>query len=69
MWVGFNHNITEDSSAKRKISYLTPINLSPSDKSVMYETMRQTQQIGIECQQNDMQMTYDLAMAKVAFAI
>lgn len=69
MWVGFNHKIIEDNIIKQKISYLTPINLSPTDKSVVHETMRQTQQIGIECQQNYMQVTYDLAIAKIAFAI
>lgn len=69
MWVGFNHKITEDTSIKQKISYLTSINLSPTDRSVVYETTRQAQQIGLECEQNYMQVTYDLAIAKVAFEI
>lgn len=67
MWFGFNHKITFDNSAKQKNYYLTSINLSKTDKSVVYETMRETQQIGIEFEQNYIQVT--LAIAKVAFGI
>lgn len=67
MWVGFNHNIIQDNSAKQKISYLTPINASPTNPSVVYETMRRSQQIARECQQTYMQVTYDLAITKIAY--
>ncbi|CAH2096461.1 unnamed protein product [Euphydryas editha] len=69
MWVGFNSKIIEDNSMKQKISYLTPINASPTDISVVYETMRQSQQIAQECQQPSIQVTYDLAIAKIAMQI
>lgn len=45
MWIGFNSKIIEDNSMKQRISYLTPINASPTNISVVYETMRQSQQI------------------------
>lgn len=67
MWVGFNHKVTENNTPKQKISYLTPINESPTKFSVVYETLRQSQQIARECKQNYMQVTYDLAIAKIAF--
>lgn len=69
MWVGFNYKITNDSSVKQKISYLTPINESPTNPAVVYETMRQSQKIARECQQNCMQITYDLAISKLAYQI
>ncbi|KYQ52434.1 hypothetical protein ALC60_08448 [Trachymyrmex zeteki] len=69
MWVGFNHKIIQDNSAKQKISYLTPINASPTNPSVVYETMRRSQQIARECQQTYMQVTYDLAITKIAYQI
>lgn len=69
MWVGFCHKISNDNSVKQKISYLTPINASPTNPSVVYETMRQSQLIAKECQQTYMQVTYDLQITKVAYQI
>lgn len=69
MWVGFNSKIIEDNSVKQKISYLTPIKASPTNISVLYETMRQSQQIVEKCKQPLMQVTYDLAIAKIALQI
>lgn len=69
MWVGFNSKIVIDNSIKQKVSYLTPINRSPTDISVVFETMRQSQKIAEELQQEYIQLTYDLAIAKVAYQI
>ncbi|XP_032457827.1 uncharacterized protein LOC116417096 isoform X1 [Nasonia vitripennis] len=69
MWVGFNSKIVVDESMKQKVSYLTPINASPTNISVVYETMRQSQRIAEELQQQYIEVTYDLAIAKVAYQI
>lgn len=68
-WVGYNSMIYQDNSVKQKISYLTTINASPTNISVVLETMRQAQQIAEECQEEFMEVTYDLAIAKVALQI
>lgn len=69
MWVGFNSLIYDDTSAKQKISYLTTINSSPTNKSVVIETMKQSQQVARECDEEYMQVSYDLAIAKIALQI
>ncbi|CAH1645610.1 unnamed protein product [Spodoptera littoralis] len=61
--------IYEDNSVKQKISYLTTINASPTNTSVILETMRQAQQIADECSEDYMEVTYDLAIAKVALQL
>lgn len=69
MWVGFNSLISDNDDPKQIISYLTPINSSPTNKSVVLETMKQSQQICQDLQQSSIQVTYDLAIAKVALQI
>uniref|UniRef100_A0A6P7FRI3 Uncharacterized protein LOC114331907 n=1 Tax=Diabrotica virgifera virgifera TaxID=50390 RepID=A0A6P7FRI3_DIAVI len=69
LWVGFNSKIISDDSTQQRVSYLTPINLSPTNQSVVYLTLRQAQQIASECKQNYMQVSYDLAIAKMALQI
>ena len=62
-WTGFNCRIIEDNSPKQKVSYLTPINLSPTNVSVVAYTMEQAQNVGKECGQTYVQVIYDLAIA------
>lgn len=69
MWVGFNSLIFLDESIKQKISYLTTINLSPTNTAVVQETMIQSQKIAEECQELYIQVTYDLAITKIALQI
>lgn len=69
MWVGFNSRIDKHDSPQQLISYLTPINASPTSTSIVLETMKQSQQIAEEVQQSSIQVTYDLAIAKVALQI
>lgn len=45
------------------------INTLPTYKSVLYATLRQTQKIAEECQQNYLHVTYNLAIAKVTLQI
>ncbi|GBP23658.1 hypothetical protein EVAR_80275_1 [Eumeta japonica] len=68
-WVGYNSMIYQDNSFKQKISYLTTINASPTNTSVILETMRQAQQMAEECSEDYMEVTYDLAIAKVALQL
>ncbi|CAH2015292.1 unnamed protein product [Acanthoscelides obtectus] len=68
-WTGFNCRILEDNSLKQKVSYLTPINLSPTNVSVVAYTMEQAQSVGKECGQAYVQVSYDLAIAKIALKI
>lgn len=68
-WVGYNSKIHKDTSAKQRISYLTTINESPTNISVILKTMRQAQQLSEECDEDYMEVTYDLAIAKVAIQL
>lgn len=68
-WTGFNSRIIEDNIPKQRVSYLSPINLSPTNASVVAHTMEQAQNVGIECGQTYVQVTYDLAIAKIAYKI
>jgi len=69
MWTGYNSLTTTNHGSKQKIFYLTPINMSPTNTTVIYETMVKAQKIANECNQNFMSVTYDLAIAKVALQI
>lgn len=69
MWVGFNSRIDDSNSPKQIISYLTPINSSPTNTSVVLETMKRSFEIAEELKQPYIQVTYDLAIAKVALQI
>lgn len=70
MWVGYNCLISNNgNNPKQVVSYLTPINLSPTNTSVVLETMEQSLKICGELKQSCIQVTYDLAIAKVALQI
>ncbi|GFS69364.1 uncharacterized protein TNCV_4011731 [Trichonephila clavipes] len=69
MWVGFNSSLICNDSLKQIVSYLTPINDSPNNKSVVLETMKQSKKIFEKVKQLSIQVTYDLAIAKVALQI
>ncbi|GFT06708.1 uncharacterized protein TNCV_1852351 [Trichonephila clavipes] len=67
MGTGFNSKIIKDTIPKQKVSYLTPINFSPTNVAVVTHTMEQAQVVGKECNQTYVQVTYDLAIAKIAY--
>lgn len=70
MWVGFHHNLNKDvNNKKEKICYLTPINESPTSVSVVVETMKQSQKIASEIELPYINVTYDLAIAKIAIQV
>ncbi|XP_071577048.1 uncharacterized protein [Temnothorax nylanderi] len=69
MWVYFNAKIIQDESRIQKIAYLTQINESPTDINVVKETMRRSLTLANECGKMYMQVTYDLAIAKIAYKI
>ncbi|GFW80337.1 hypothetical protein TNCV_2944701 [Trichonephila clavipes] len=69
MWVGFNSRIYNNDRPQQLISYLTPINTSPTSTSIVLETMEQSKKIAEDLHQRCIQVTYDLAIAKVAFQI
>ncbi|GFU95766.1 uncharacterized protein TNCV_4889551 [Trichonephila clavipes] len=69
IWTGFNSKIIKDTSPKQKVSYLTPINFSPTNVAVVKHTMEPALVVGKECNQTYVQVTYDLTIAKVAYKI
>ncbi|KYN03439.1 hypothetical protein ALC62_05715 [Cyphomyrmex costatus] len=69
MWVGFNSLLYDDIFPKQIICYLTTINASPTNNDVVYETMLQSKKVARECGQDYIEVTYDLAIAKIALQI
>lgn len=69
MWVGYNSLIYDDNTCMQKVSYLTTINASPTSTWVVIETLKQSQKVAEECDETCMQITYDLAIAKVALQL
>lgn len=69
MWVGFNAKLIDDSSKKQIVSYLPTTNASPTDVAVVVETMKRAIKIADECNQRYIQVTYDLAIAKIALQV
>lgn len=69
MWVGYNSLVHDDTSPQQIVRYLTTINSSPTNKAVVLETMQQSKKVAAECGEDYMQVTYDLAIAKIALQI
>lgn len=58
-----------DTSWKQKIAHSATINSSPTNTSVVLETMRHVQQVAMEYNETYMEIIYDLSIAKVALQI
>lgn len=69
MWVGFHSKILIDDSRVQQVSYLTPINESPTNNSTVLKTLELSQDIANECQAPYVQITYDLAIARTSYCI
>lgn len=69
MWVGFNSKFVVDNLPPQIIGYLPQINMSPTSTSVVKETLNLSQRISKECKQKYAHVTYDLAIAKIAWQI
>ena len=67
--MGFHSQLLVDRSLMQRVSYMTTINASPTNKYVLIETMKQALQVANACGQEFMQVTYDLAIAKAALQI
>lgn len=69
MWLGYNCKTILDSSTIQKVDYLPPINASPTSYSVVHETLCLAKDISQKCNQEEIIVTYDLAIAKMAMQI
>lgn len=69
MWVGYNAKRIKDPLPIQKIAYMTQIDQSPTSLSVVAETLRICQKVARECKQSVISVTYDLAIAKMAYTI
>lgn len=69
MWVGYHSKILIDESPLQKVSYLTPINYSPTNNATVLKTLELSQAIANECQAPFIQITYDLAIARASYCI
>ena len=71
MWTGWNSkNISSASAgARQQVWYLQQINQSPTSNTVVIETLRRALKIAAECNLRTIPVTFDLAIAKVAYQI
>ena len=69
MWVGWNAQHRIDKKATEKIWYLPVINQPPTSTAVVKETMKRTQQLGVDCGKREITLTYDLAIAELVMEI
>lgn len=68
-YVGYHAKIRIDNSQIQKIDYLMQINNSPTDPAVVRETMLRSVELAEECGVDYVQVTYDLAIAKLALKL
>lgn len=69
MWLGFNFMVFTDRSEMQKVEYLPPINSSPTSYAVVNETLKMATEIAEKYQQEQIIVTYDLTIAKMAMQI
>ncbi len=69
MWVGWNSRLTSDRLPKQKVFYMENICLPPTRNDVVLDTMKKSQQVAVEINQDYVIVHYDLAIAKNARAI
>ena len=69
MWTGWNALITEDPLPKQKILYMENISLPPTMLDIVVETMKISQRVAAECDEEYMAVHYDLAIVKPALQI
>ena len=69
MWVGWNALLHPQYQHIQKIWYMRQLNQSPTSNSVVVETMKKAQRVAEEAHKDNIAVTYDLAIAKVAMQI
>lgn len=68
-WFEWHTDKYIDPNPVQKIGYLPPINHSPTSDAAVKETLEMALKIAQECQQKNIMVTYDLAIAIKAFQI
>ena len=66
---GWNSLRDNKSAYQQKVWYLPQITESPTSNSAVLETMRRSLEIAKECKRDTIDVTYDLAIAKIVFQI
>ena len=71
LWTGWNSEgiSVGTSGTQQKVFYLKQINQFPTSTTVVAETLRRSLRILSECKLNSIAVTFDLAIAKVAYQI
>ncbi|CAH2109149.1 unnamed protein product [Euphydryas editha] len=69
MWLAFNCKFSSDDSKIQTIEYLPSINASPTSDTVVHKTLEIASEIAKDCKQDNIIVTYDLAIAKIAMQI
>lgn len=69
MWLGYNCKISIDESKIQTVEYLSPINESPTSLAIVNETLNIAKEVAKTCNQQQIIVTYDLAIAKLAMQI
>ena len=69
LWAGWNTPISLPADYTHNIWYLSQINQSPTNHSVVAETLRRSLDITAEAGKTNISVTYDLAIAKIAMQI
>lgn len=68
-WFEFNSERVVDQNPIHKIAYLPNINMSPTSDAVVKKTLEIAKSIAVECRQQHIITTYDLAIACKAYRI
>lgn len=68
-WNAWNAQYVTDMNPQQIISYLPQLNSSPTNDRTIHKTLEIAEDIRVECGQNHLFLTYDLAMAKPAYKI
>ena len=66
---GWNSTYGPREESMQKVWYLKQMNESPTSISVVAETLKRSQKVAEECNENSISVIYDLAIAKVAMQL
>lgn len=69
IWAGWNSLFCRYQDYIHKIWYMPQINQSPTNYSVVAETMKRSMKVAEEAGRSTVAVTYDLAIAKIAYQI
>ena len=65
-WIGWNSLVTPTPDHIHQVWYLPHISLSPTQHSIVADTMNRSLIVAMEAGKTSIAVTYDLAIAKVA---